>query len=259
MATKAQEIELTEQEEAKIQTATELYQQANSLAVRDPESHTEATEVMVRLQTKIREVEDIRDHQLEPIRNAKREIEEARKRTVDFFERILAPLRTVKSIVDRRAVAWRREERRKAELEASRKRAAELKKIEANKQKVEKVAERLEKKGLNEDAAALRDKEAARPAPAPAEVAPRIETAKGSNVKIEMVSEVNEERQANLLKKLIDEYNASHKAEDRLVPGAYWAINRKALDAFGKKTEGQIAIPGVRWVENERTDVRRRK
>ena len=112
---------------------------------------------------------------------------------------------------------------------------------------------------LAEDAAALRDKEAFRPAPAPMEVKPRITTVKGANVKIVKKSEVNAARQAQLLATVIDAWNSKADPEFQMIPAGYWQLNVKALDAFGAKTDGQVAVPGVKWVEDESTMARRRR
>jgi hypothetical protein len=214
--------------------------------------------LLVLLQTKKREIEDIRDYQLEPIKDAKRDIEVARKRTVAFFQRPLEALAAAMPALDGKMVSWRREERRKAEVKAQKERAAELKKIEAKKKAQEKIAEGLEKKGLEEDAAELRDQISYAPAPAPIHVAPRIETAQGARVKIKKVAEVDEQLQLSLLQMAIDRYN-QHQEGQKIVPAAYWTLNRKALDAFGQKTDGQVAVPGVRWAEDESTGARRRR
>lgn len=252
--------QLTKEQEAKIQNVDELVGQGRALTVRNTETHKAATELLVLLQTKKREIEDIRDYQLEPIRDAKRDIEEARKRTIAFFQIPLEALATVMPALDRKMVAWRREERRKAEVKAQKQRAAEQKLIDEQKQRQEKIAVGLEKKGLGEEAAEIRDRIESAPAPAVIEVAPRIETAQGANIKIKKVAEVNEKLQLALLQHAIEAFNKNQEqGATRIVPAAYWTLNRKALDKFGEKTDGQVAVPGVRWVEDESTRPRRRR
>ena len=261
---------LTEEQEAKIQNVDELVARGSATVVCGAGSHATATELLVQLQTKKREIEDIRDYQLEPIRDTKRDIEVARKRIIEFFQRPLDALAAAMPALDGKMIGWRREERRKAEVKAQKERAAELKKIDAQKKKQRAVADALEKKGLEEDAAELRDQIAYTPAPAPIHVAPRIETVRGAKVKIKKVAEVDNMLQFALLGQAITRYNdAMNKANESakegdvkfalVVPAAYWTLNRKALDTFGQKTDGQVAVPGVRWVEDESTGARRRR
>lgn len=249
---------LTEEQEIKVQSVDELVARGSALAVRDTDTHTAATELLILLQTKKREIEDIRDFQLEPIADAKRDIEVARKRTIAFFQRPLDALVAAMPALDGKMVFWRREERRKAEVEAQKKRAAEQKRIDAQKKAQEKIAKGLEKKGLDTEAAEIRDQSEMAPAPATVHVAPRIETVQGANIKIKKVAEVDERLQLSLLQMAIDRYN-QHPEGQRIVPAAYWTLNRKALDAFGQKTDGQVVVPGVRWVEDESTGARRRR
>lgn len=252
-------LKLTEQEEEKLQTTNELTEEANALQVVDPDTHTEASDLLVRLQTKKREIEDIRDHQLEPIKSAKREIEEARKRVVAFFDQPLNALARVKRELDQRMISWRQAERRKAQLEAEKARAKLLKEQEAERKKKEKIAASLEKKGLAEDAAEVRDRIAVEPAPAPVVVTPPIETVKGASVKITKRAKVNEVVQRGFLAAAVEKWNETHTSEFHIVPADYWQLNQKALDAFGQKTEGQVQVPGVEWYDDEETIARRRK
>jgi len=254
--------QLTKEQEAKIQDVQELVEQGSAMTVRNADSHKAASELFVLCQTKKREIEDMREYQLEPIRDAKRDLEVARKRTIAFFQRPLDPLAAVMSALDRKMVSWRREERHKAEVIAQRKRAAEQKKIDAQKRKQEKIAEGLEKKGLDDEAAEIRDRIEMAPSPAAVEVAPRIETAQGANIKIVKVAEVNEQLQFALLAQAIEAFNKNQEKQNstaRIVPASYWTLNRRALDDYGQKTDGQVAVPGVRWVEDESTGARRRR
>ncbi len=265
-----QTAQVTKEQEAEIQTAQELATSATAMVVKDHDTHVNASDALVTLQTKKRGLEDLRDYQLEPIKNAKRNIEEARKRTVNFWAIPIDVVVTAIGGLDQRMVSWRREERRKADVETARLRAAEQKKVDAQKAKLDKVADGLEKKGLNVEAAEVRDRVAYAPMAAPVHVAPRIETVQGANIKIRKVAEVDEKLQLALLGRAIDRYNKNvDKANEglkdgevpfsSLVPAAYWTLNKKALDTFGQKTDGQVQIPGVRWVEDESTQPRRRR
>ena len=254
--------QLTQEQENHIQNVDELVARGSAMVVCGAGSHTAATELLVQLQTKRRVIEDIRDYQLEPIRDAKRDIEVARKRTIEFFQHPLDALAAAMPSLDSKMIFWRREERRKAEVKAQKERAAEQKKIDAQKKAQEKIAQGLEKKGLDEDATELRDQISYAPALGPVHVAPRIETARGSRVKIKMLAEVDEQLQLSLLKTAIEVFNKNQEQRSetaRIVPAGYWTLNRKALDTFGQKTDGQVAVPGVRWVEDESTVARRRR
>lgn len=259
---------LTKENEEQMESAKELATRASAMVVTNQDAHTEASDVLVQLQTKKREIEDIREFQLEPIKKAKRAIEESRKRTIAFFQTPITVVVEVMGRLDGRMVSWRREERMKAEREAQRKRAAELKKIEEHRRQQENIAKSLEKKGLEEDAAEIRDRvEVTAPAQAPLHVAPRIVTVPGATVKIKKIAEVDEPLQLSLLQAAIDAYNANQynaNQEQRpgthqIVPAAYWTLNLKALNAFGQKTDGQVVVPGVKWVEDESTQPRRRR
>lgn len=251
-------LDLNPEQEAKLQTVGGLTDEGNVLAVVDPDTHLVGTDLAVRLQTKIREIEDIRDHQLEPVKKAKRAIEETRKRIVGFFDVPINALRWMKKDVDGRCVAWRKEERRKAEIEAERKRAAEAKKIEAAKVKEEKIAAGLEKKGLDAEAAEIRDKVAMTPVAAPVTPTPRISVAPGAHVKIVKKPRVNQKAQTEMLKKAVEAWNATPNQE-RIVPGNWWVIDMDALEAFGQKTDGMVTLPGVEWYDDESTATRRRR
>lgn len=260
MLTTAFSIDLNEEQQEKLDTVEVLTADAATLVVRDRDTHLVGTDVAVRLQTKIREIEDMRDHQLVPVKAAKRDIEEARKRIVAFFDTPITALKRMKDAVDQKCVSWRRNERRKAEIEAEKKRAAEAKKIEAAKQKKEEIAAGLEEKGLDTEAAEIRDKVANTPVAAPVTPTPRIETAPGAHVKIVKKPRVNQLAQRELLVAAIEYWNANETdSKSKIIPGNWWVVDMNALEAFGLKTDGMVALSGVEWYDDETTATRRRR
>ncbi|MCP4201882.1 MAG: hypothetical protein GY769_08110 [bacterium] len=252
---------ITQEHKAAIMSANDLVDESAAMVVADQVTHDTATEMLIQLQTKKREIEEIRDDLLEPIADAKRSIEKARKKWVAFFQAPLDAIMRGKKALDDRCVGWRREERRKAEEEAQKRRNDELKKIQAHKDAQEKEAKKLEKKGLPEEAAELRDQTELTMPPLVMDVAPTIATPTGAHVKIVKVPEVDERLQNILLGRAVEHYNKAALAQGqaRIVPAAYWQLNMKALAEYGKKTDGQIEVPGVKWVEDESTAVRRRR
>lgn len=238
--------ELVAQEEQK--SLQVVVEKLGDLQVRTPEDYELAGEQLREIQARKKALEEKQRSILGPLLQAE-------KRVRALFRPPLELCAKARGLIEGQMTSFRREQERQRREEEERLRALAQKEQEKLKKKAERRAEKLKAKG-NEEAAqeALESvPEIAMPVLADPEIPKTagIKTRKTWRFRIR-----NENQQAELLKKVVAQYNANKKDDEpELISGEWWFVDEKRLGQFVRATKGQVRIPGVEVYEDEITAV----
>jgi len=195
-----------------------IKQVALAYTVDNHEMYEMAGKELVEIKRKRKSIEKMQEDMLSPFKEAKRKIEEGRKKIVDFFANPLNALAEAERTLTRACSGF-------LEAEDRKRRAAEERALEEQRklqESAEKKAEKLEAKGQNGKAAEIR-------AAVPVVTAPVAQ----APAKVSGLS-----------------FRDNHKArvvDPKAVPREYLMIDEQKLDKVAKATKGSIKIPGVEF------------
>ena len=208
-------------------TAKQMHNEALTLVVDCPPAYEYAVELLRRIRTRRKDLEEARLKITRPIDQAKVEV-------MNLFRPYESQLKADEETVDEKAVTWRRDEERRRQEEETRLRQEEQARLDREREATTKKADKLEAQGKPEQAELVR---AAVPEAAPL---PVVESAvpkvKGSAARTDWKFEI---------------LDATKIPREYLVPDEV-KIGR-VVRALGQATN----IPGVRVYAKESTAVRR--
>lgn len=213
-----------------------IKQVALAYTVDSPEMYEMAGQELAAIKAKRKAITDQQDTMLEPFKDAKRKIEEGRKKIVEFFSKPLAALEEADRILTRACAGYLEDQERK-------RRAAEEKAREEQRrlqEAAEKKAEKLEAKGQGAKAAEVR---AAVPVVSAPVVAPAPAKIAGVTMRSNWVASVTDKMA------LIRFVAANPQYQELLEP------NITALNRMAKSLRSNMQIDGVE-VRDEKVSAR---
>lgn len=229
--------------------SADLIETAAAIVVRSDLEYERAGEMSVEVQTRIKRIEEFRDRQLDDWREARRQALQSMDKLTADYEPILEPLRMAKAALVGACLGWRKEQEAKARLEAEKAQAEAILEAERARKETEKIAAKLERKGLEAEAEVIRARVLDVVAPVAAYQPPPPKV-KGLAVKKEKRGRFDLRAQFERLAKAIGLWNDANPAEG-LIPHNYWTLDEKWLQREIKRTDGMVAIPGVEFFDHE--------
>lgn len=236
--------------------AADLVATASAIAVRTDLEYEQAGELSVEVQTRIKRIEDFRDRQLDDWREARRQALASMDKLTEDYEPILGPLRAAKARLLEICSGYRREKEAQARIQAEKDAAEAALAQERERKEIEKVAAKLEKKGLEAEAEEVRARVSTVIAPV-AVYQPPPPKIKGLAVKKEKRGRFDLRAQFARLAKAIGCWNDANPSEG-LIPHNYWLLDEKALQKEIRRTDGMVAVPGVEFYDHEDLQPRKR-
>lgn len=241
---------------AELPETVALLATASAIAVRNDSEYVSAGELSVEVQTRIKRIEDFRDRQLDDWRESRREALAAMDRLSADYEPVLKPLRDAKLAIVDAMKTFRRVKDQEARMLAEKSMAAAALEAEEERREREKLAAKLEKKGLGVEAGEVRARAPVTVAPV-AVYQPPPPRVKGLAVKREKRGRFNLQDQYASLGAAIARWNAG-RPEQGLIPHNFWLLDEKALQKEVRRTDGMVPIPGVEFYDHEDLEPRKR-
>lgn len=221
-----------------------------AIAVETPQHYTDYGSFLRRIKTIEKRLEEQRvEQKATPLEECRR-IDAKFKGFAGFAERL-------RKTFDKAMTLWDNEQEAKRAAEERRLREAARKKQEALDRAAEKKAAKLEAKGKEDEADAVREA-------VPVISAPVV---KQSNVpKVAGVSKTKRygaevtakdiDQQKMRLKQAIDQWNASHEFDLQLIPIEYWGLDVQKIGAMARALKGELKLPNVKIVDSNSRSIR---
>jgi hypothetical protein len=222
--------------------------QVEALKIDSPVVYTDYGSFLRRIKDIEKKLEEQRVNEKAPHLEAGRVVDAKFRGFQDFATRL-------RKMFDRAMSVWDQEQetiRRKKEAALREKARKEQERLD---RAAAKKAAKLEAQGKADEADAVR--EAVPQVPTPVVEQTNIPKVAGVSKTKRYKAEVNVEKQEKLLIEIIKLWNAQAQAKEKqLIPGEYWILDEKKINAQARNLKGKLELPDVRVVDEDSRSIR---